>query len=236
MKKISKIVLSVFMFIGLLGANFYNTKAIEPEWIRSVDSEGNIVETLNMSDEEIVAMQIASLKQKYERSRMDEYVYKYEKLNQVYDSGSSITSYLLVGSNLGWSQRSQYSFSNTVGFSVSVGYKAVTGSASISMTVGETISFDSSMDSRLGTFARMKTNRYRVTVSEKYSGRVISTYNENIALVSDRTYRPIYRNSSNNIIFKYGGSTFQAKILKPAIKNAPTSSSDIVYATNANFY
>lgn len=55
------------------------------------------------------------------------------------------------------------------------------------------------------------------------------------SLVSDRTYRPIYRNSPNNIVFKYGGSTYQAKILQPTLKTPPTSSSDIVNATNSDF-
>lgn len=204
MKKIIKVLLSAFMFISTLSVNLSNAKAMEPEWIRTIDSEGNIVETLNMSDEEIEAMQIANLKQKYEKSRMDEYVYNYESLGQVYDTGAGVTTYILVGSNLGWAQRSQFSF-------------------------------DSSMDSKLGTFARIKTNKYRVTVTEKYSGNVVSSYIENSALVSDRTYRPIYRNSSNNIVFKYGGSTYQAKILRPTLKTPPTSSSDIVNATNSNF-
>lgn len=235
MKKIIKVLLSAFMFISTLSVNLSNAKAMEPEWIRTIDSEGNIVETLNMSDEEIEAMQIANLKQKYEKSRMDEYVYNYESLGQVYDTGAGVTTYILVGSNLGWAQRSQFSFDSTITFSVSAVYKAITGQTSISMRVGETISFDSSMDSKLGTFARIKTNKYRETVTEKYSGNVVSSYIENSALVSDRTYRPIYRNSSNNIVFKYGGSTYQAKILRPTLKTPPTSSSDIVNATNSNF-
>lgn len=125
---------------------------------------------------------------------MNEYVYTYKFVDQVHDTGLSIPS--------------------TIGFSVATTYKTITESNSISMTVGKTISFNSSIDSKLGTFARIKTNKYCVKVTNKYTGNEIRTYYENMASVSDRSYRPIYRNTSNNIIFKYSCSHYQAKILK----------------------
>lgn len=235
MKKFTKLILSVFLSFSIFNFNGINTQADEQKWIRSIDSEGNVVESLDMSESEIEEMQISILKQKYESTRTGGYVYSYKKVKQVYDTGSNITSYILIGSNLGWKQRSQCTFGKNVSFSLTAGYKNITGSASMSMSVEETISFDSSMDSKLGIFGRIKTNQYKVTKTDKYSGKVISSYTENMMLVFDRTYRPIYRKSNNKIIFKYSKSTYQASILKSKLKKAPTKKSDFENATNSNF-
>lgn len=215
-----------------------NEEPVVLKWKQSVDKEGNIIESLDLSDEEIIQLQISELKKKYESNpspRMDEIIYSYDFIKEMYDTGASVTSYALVGSKYDWAQRGSITTSGSVTFGVTSAFKNITGSASISMGTSQTYTTDSSMDSRLGVFARIKTNRYRVTKKEKYSGRVISTYYTNKELIFDRTTRPIYTNSSNNIIFKYSGNTYSAKIIKPGLTSAPTSASGYINATRSNF-
>ena len=225
----------------MVNCNLNTTKALDSNWITSIDSEGYKIETLNMTDEEIIEMQINELKQKYEKARTDEYVYTYTFIENKFDSYSAIDEdsevlkLILIGSKLSWTQRDSYNFSLSVSFGATAAYKAITGNTAISMNVGQTVKFKSTLDSKLGLFARVKTNRYKVTVSTKYSGTVVSTYYENMLLLTEKTYRPIYKSLDNKIVYYYGEEQYQAKILKPSLTSAPTKKSDVINATTSNF-
>lgn len=90
-------------------------------------------------------------------------------------------------------------------------------------------------DSRLGVFARIQTNQYKVKKFTKYSGALVDTYYMNVCGALDKTYRPIYRDNSGRIFYYLINTEYNAKIINPNIQTVPTKASDFIQATNSNF-
>lgn len=121
-------------------------------------------------------------------------------------------------------------------FGISGAYRNIKGISEISLSIKETIPFNSSYDNALGLFEAMSTTRYKVTQKDQYSGSVIATWYENVLTPLARTYRPIYVRSGTTISYQNGNSFVNAKMILNSLATPPTSNNHIVTATRSVFY
>lgn len=241
MKKNLAILFSVVLLITCLSVNNQvyadDRDAVDLKWCETIDTQGNIVQYLNMTDEEIEDYEISQLKSKYEdKLSRSGYTYEYTYISKLWETGYSTDDYILIGKYFSWGRRSSIYIDKTVKFGISGAYRNIKGISEISLSIKETIPFNSSYDNALGLFEAMSTTRYKVTQKDQYSGSVIATWYENVLTPLARTYRPIYVRSGTTISYQNGNSFVNAKMILNSLATPPTSNNHIVTATRSVFY
>lgn len=238
MKKIVFIIMTFILMITVILCYVdAQEENVDLKWKATVDQNGNIVYILDMSEEEIEKYEIAQLKKVNEGifNRTSGYTYEYEKKGDIFDSGDSETSKILIGKYLMWAQRTKASVSKEVRFSLKGSYKKITGDASLKISTSEEYSFDNSYDNCLGLFGKIHTSEYQIIKKDKYSGNVISKTTQNVMTCLEKSIRCIYNKSSNKISYKYGGSWYVAKMIKSGMSSPITKSSELEIAKTSVF-
>lgn len=231
MGRIVKVIAILFVIIIIGGYIFLAfTFSEDEEWITYVD--GNVVQTINKSDNEIIEAQIETLKEKYETS--DEYTYRYEFESSIYDSGEKIYDYVLTGVLYNtWTRSSYIDLNGTYTFDLCEAFMTITGIEDIDLEIDETIYTDTEYDSCLGLFVRLQTNGFTITETNNSTGEA-TTYYEQVTYVSERTYMPIY-SIDQEIFFIFDDVFYQAKTIDSNQSEAILSSDDLVYASEDEF-
>lgn len=160
----------------------------------------------------------------------DGYVYEYEKVKTLYDSGTQPTDQLLIGKTLLWVQRATASTNGNTVIKLFGAFHAINEQSEMPVTLMKTFEFDTNYDNCLGLFARVQTTQYKVIKKNK-SGTVISTTTQDIMTILSQTVRPIYIRSDATISYQYNGTWHSAKMIKADLTAPPTLASHIETAT-----
>lgn len=243
MKKLMKfIMLFSLTFVLICSSIFCNpikaTDEIELRWKNTVDENGEQIQILDMTEEEIELYQISQLKKKYESNNLQRtsgYTYEYEKIAELYDTGDGVEDKILIGKLFTWAQRDSLTVSANVSFTLMGAYKAITGSVTLSATTSEEYHFNGNYENCLGLFAQVFTTKYKITKKDKYTGATVSVTYDNIMSTMSKSVRKIYNTSGTTIKYLNNNKWATAKMLKNSLTTPPTSSSSIVDATTTVF-
>lgn len=248
MKKIFNLFLTGVLAVSMLVINTSgvsaNTDESVPEikWKTTINEYGEIEEVLDMTEDEIQQYQINQLKKKYEKTRDDGYTYEYTLIENTLDTGTDTLKYILIGYSTGWGHHLSFGKGQEYGFSLTAPMAYFGLTMSYKKTISETFSsYYTTKDSCLGIYARVNTNKYRVKKIAKYSGVVVSTYEEYNSYVTNKTYRATFKDAGTNapvyFVYKINNvdTHVRSRIIKPSLNRVPISSADFIDANSGNF-